>query len=83
MTAFDQPLRVEALCIDMKGFSLHAAVRCGVDDRESLEQLCRYIARPVLGDERVQSKAAGARASRAQAEHPCYLRTAASSIMTA
>ena len=30
------------------GFSLHAAVRCGADDRQSLEQLCRYITRPAL-----------------------------------
>ena len=31
------------LCADVQGFSLHAAVRCGADDRKSLEQLCRYI----------------------------------------
>ena len=40
-------------------FSLHAAVRCGADDRRSLEQLCRYITRPALANERVQCNAAG------------------------
>ena len=34
------------LCADIDGFSLHAAVRCGADDRQALEQLCRYITRP-------------------------------------
>ena len=31
------------LCADVQGFSLHAAVRCGADDRQALEQLGRYI----------------------------------------
>jgi hypothetical protein len=39
--------------------SLHAAVRCGADDRQALEQLCRYITRPALANERVQCNAAG------------------------
>ena len=43
----------------MQGFSLHAAVRCGADDRQALEQLCRYITRPALANERVQTNAAG------------------------
>ena len=43
----------------MDGFSLHAAVRCGADDRKSLEQLCRTITRPELADARVQCNAAG------------------------
>ena len=34
------------LCADIDGFSLHAAVRCGANDRHALEQLCRYITRP-------------------------------------
>jgi hypothetical protein len=41
------------LCADMQGFSLHAAVRCGADDRKALKQLCRYIIRPALANERV------------------------------
>jgi hypothetical protein len=47
------------LCADISGFSLHAAVRCGADERQALEQLCRYITRPALANERVQTNAAG------------------------
>ena len=47
------------LCADIDGFSLHAAVRCGADDRQALEQLCRYITRPAVANERVQTNAAG------------------------
>ena len=47
------------LCADISGFSLHAALRCGADDRQALEQLCRYITRPALANERVQTNAAG------------------------
>ena len=39
--------------------SLHAAVRCGADERQTLEQLCRYITRPALANERGQRNAAG------------------------
>ncbi len=49
----------QALCADISGFSLHAAVRCSADDRQALEQLCRYITRPALANERVQPNAAG------------------------
>jgi hypothetical protein len=37
------------LCADINGFSLHAAVRCGSDERQALEQLCRYINPPGAG----------------------------------
>ena len=47
------------LCADIDGFSLHAAVRCGADDRQALVQLRRYITRPALANERVQINAAG------------------------
>jgi hypothetical protein len=47
------------LCADIDGFSLHAVVRCDADDRQGLEQLCRYITRPALANERVQTNAAG------------------------
>ena len=43
----------------VQGFSLHAAVRCGAHERQRLEQLCRYITRPALANERVQCNAAG------------------------
>jgi hypothetical protein len=49
----------QTLCADIDGFSLHAAVRCAADDRQALEQLCRYITRPALAKERVQTNAAG------------------------
>jgi hypothetical protein len=34
-------------------------VRCAADDRRALEQLCRYITRPALPNERVQCNAGG------------------------
>jgi hypothetical protein len=49
----------QRLCADIDGFSLHAAVRCAANDRQALEQLCRYITRPALANERVQTNAAG------------------------
>ena len=49
----------QPLCTDIDGFSLHAAVRVEAHDRKRLEQLCRYITRPALSDERVQLNAAG------------------------
>jgi hypothetical protein len=47
------------LCADSHSSSLHAAVRCGADDHQSLEQLCRHITRPALANERVQTNAVG------------------------
>jgi len=38
---------------------LHAAVRVEAHDSQWLEQLCRYISRPALSDERAQINAAG------------------------
>jgi len=49
----------QTLCANIQVFSLHAAMRCGADDRQALEQLCRYITRPALAKERVQTNAAG------------------------
>ena len=43
----------------MSGLTLHAAVRVEAHDRKRLEQLCRYITRPALSDERVQLNGAG------------------------
>jgi len=37
----------------------HAAVRVEAHDRKRLEQLCRYITRPALADQRVQLNDAG------------------------
>jgi hypothetical protein len=54
-----EPSARQPLCADIDGFSLHAAVRVEAHDRKRLEQLCRYITRPALSDERVQLNAAG------------------------
>jgi hypothetical protein len=51
--------RAQELCADHQGFSLHAAVRCDADERQRLEQLCRYVTRPALANERVQIASAG------------------------
>jgi hypothetical protein len=36
------------LCANAHGFSLHAAVCWGADQRKELEHLCRYITRPAM-----------------------------------
>ena len=41
---------IQTLYADVQGFSLHAAVRCAADERNRLEQLCRYISRPALAN---------------------------------
>jgi hypothetical protein len=43
----------------MTGFSLHAAVRWGADQRQQLEPLCRYITRPAIANERLKRNRAG------------------------
>ncbi|MCA3222251.1 MAG: transposase [Burkholderiales bacterium] len=53
----DKPRKV--LCADAHGFSLHAAVRCGADQRKPLERLCRYITRPALANERLSRNGKG------------------------
>ena len=40
-------------CASCRGYSLHAAVAISRKDREGLERLCRYIARPPLAQERL------------------------------
>ena len=47
------------LCAEVEGFSLHAAVRISSSDRERLEHLCRYVARPPLAAERLTLTARG------------------------
>ena len=49
---------LQVLCAILQGFSLHAAVRCAMDDRQAVEQLCRCITRPAPVNERVQCNAA-------------------------
>jgi hypothetical protein len=42
------------LQVNAHGFSLHAAVRWRADQRKELEELCRYISRPVIANERIK-----------------------------
>ena len=48
-----------ALCANAHGFSLHAGVRMAAEDRQGLEQLCRYITRPAISNERLSVNRAG------------------------
>jgi len=41
------------LCAQIDGFSLHARVRVPPGDRDRLEHLCRYVARPAIATERL------------------------------
>lgn len=41
-------------CANHQGFSLHAAVHCEANDRQSIEQLCRYITRPAISNGRLR-----------------------------
>jgi hypothetical protein len=43
----------QQLCANAHGFSLHAGVRCDTDQRRELEQLCRYVTRPAIANERL------------------------------
>ncbi len=47
------------LCAQHFGFSLHAAVYCAPWEREKLEKLCRYVARPAIAEERLKLTASG------------------------
>jgi hypothetical protein len=43
----------QRLCANAQGFSLHAEVRCAMNQRNKLEQLCRYISRPAVSEKRL------------------------------
>jgi len=47
------------LSVNAQGFSLHAAVRWRADQRKELEQLCRYITRPAIANERLKRNRTG------------------------
>ncbi len=63
----------ELLCCDINGFSLHAAVRVEAHERKRLEQLCHYITRPALADERVQRNDAGQVELKLKTQFQCRL----------
>ena len=49
----------QQLCANAQGFSLHAEVRCAMNQRNKLEQLCRYITRPAIANERLKLNRTG------------------------
>ena len=46
--------RRSRLCAEADGFNLHAGVCVGAHERDRLERLCRYLARPPIPDERLE-----------------------------
>ncbi len=48
------PSPSKPLCAASDGFSLEAGVRIRKGDREGLERLCRYVARPPISQERLE-----------------------------
>jgi hypothetical protein len=42
------------LCVEVAGFNMHANMRVGANDRDGLEHLCRYLARPPIANDRLQ-----------------------------
>ncbi len=46
-------------CAEAQGFSLHAEVRCAMNQRHKLEPLCRTITRPGIANERLTLNSAG------------------------
>ena len=51
--------RLPPLCAEDDWFSLHAGVRIPASNREGLERLCRYIARPALSHDRLGQREDG------------------------
>lgn len=47
------------LVVTNSGFSLHAGVSCEADERDKLERVCRYIARPAIAENRLFTSANG------------------------
>jgi hypothetical protein len=41
-------------CAEVAGFNVHANVRVAANDRDGLEYLCRYLARPPIANDRLQ-----------------------------
>ena len=48
------PSRSDPHLAQGNGFSLHAGVWAGANDRKKLEHLCRYITRPAVSNERIE-----------------------------
>jgi hypothetical protein len=54
-----EPRQTHERCANAHGFSLHAGVHCEANDRQGIEQLCRYIARPAIANERLSINGEG------------------------
>jgi len=44
------------LCAQVEGYNLQAATRLGANDREGLERMCRYLARPPIATDRLSRR---------------------------
>jgi hypothetical protein len=55
----DPPELSGPLCANVAGFSLHADTYCAPNQREKLEKLCRYVARPAVAESRLKLKSNG------------------------
>ena len=51
----DLPPRPQPLCINIAGLGLHAGVALPARDRQRLERLCRYVARPAIAASRLSA----------------------------
>jgi hypothetical protein len=54
-----RPFQLPPRCATCDGYTVHAGVVIGAKDREGLERLCRYIARPPLAKPRAEILADG------------------------
>ena len=52
----DPPELTGPLCAAVAQFSLHANVYCAPNQRDKLEKLCRYVARPAVAESRLKLK---------------------------
>jgi len=59
LAALPDSMPPPASCVRAEGYSLHAGVRVAAGDRQRLEKLCRYVARPALALDRLQELADG------------------------
>jgi len=56
MTLGGREFELPPRCAVYKGYNLHAGVGIGAHDRDGLERLCRYIARPPLARSRLERR---------------------------
>ena len=55
----DAPMESGPRCATLGGFSLHANTAVKEDQKERLEQLCRYVARPPIAEGRLSETSSG------------------------